>query len=238
MPARPRAPSDRGRRERGEPADTLPTSMTSGPQPVAEPPSWTTRPWVAMFETALIVGGLFVLFFLLPHGLFGDDLVRFDDLEQLLHSGHLTKSHYSLTMPISSVPVLSLGKLVESRTWWAARFNVIVVADRGARRVPAASRADRSAALPARPARPLLFASFLTNRLRDYSPEVLTATLVSLGIICVATDRHVLAGWSAIVIGVVNTRRGARRAHAPGRLRDGQDEERFATSRRSSPRRR
>ena len=51
----------------------------------------------------------------------------------------------------------------------------------------------------------LLFASFLTNRLRDYNAEVLTATLVALGIVCVATDRHVCAGWAAIVVGVVNT---------------------------------
>ncbi len=159
---------------------------------------------MAVFETGLIVGGLLVLFFLLPHGLFGDDLVRFNDIEELLHHGHLTSSHFSLVMPLSSVPVLALGKLVESRSWWASRFNVIVVAVgvlvayrllRG--RVD--PRLFRTVVLV------LLFASFLTNRLRDYYPEVLTGTLVAVGIICLATGRHVLAGWAAIVVGVANT---------------------------------
>src|SRR5260370_42563100 len=34
----------------------------------------------------------------------------------------------------------------------------------------------------------------------------MTAAFVAVGIICVATGRHVVAGWAAIVIGVVNAR--------------------------------
>ena len=51
----------------------------------------------------------------------------------------------------------------------------------------------------------LLFASLLTNRLRDYNAEVLTATLVAIGIVLITSRRHVVAGWVAIVVGVVNT---------------------------------
>jgi hypothetical protein len=48
-------------------------------------------------------------------------------------------------------------------------------------------------------------ASLYTNRMRDYNAEVFTATLVTIRIICLATNRYVIAGWAAIVIGVANT---------------------------------
>ena len=155
-------------------------------------------------ESTLIVGGFLVLFFLLPHAIAGDDNVRFADVEELLHHGKLADDQYSLVMPVSSLPVLSLGNLVESRSWWAGRFNVIVVAVG----VAVAFRLLRARVEPQLLRRfvlVLLFASFLTNRLRDYNAEVLTGTLVALGIICLATGRHIVAGWAAIVIGVVNT---------------------------------
>jgi hypothetical protein len=50
----------------------------------------------------------------------------------------------------------------------------------------------------------LLFASFLTNRLRDYNAEVLSATLFTLGTVLLVRGRT-LSGWTAIVVGVVNT---------------------------------
>jgi hypothetical protein len=158
----------------------------------------------AVLERGLIVAGFGVLFFLLPHELVGDDAQRFRDIEQLLHHGRLSNSKYSLVMPLFSVPVLLLGNVVESPAWWAARFNVIVVAagvvvSCWLLRGRADPRLLRLIVLV------LLFASFLTDRLRDYNAEVLTATLVTVGIICIATERHVLAGWAAIVVGVVNT---------------------------------
>jgi hypothetical protein len=158
----------------------------------------------ALLERGLIVAGFGMLFFLLPHALVGDDNQRFNDIEQLLHHGRLSNSKYSLVMPLLSVPVLELGNIVESPAWWAARFNVIVVAAG----VAAACWLLRGRADP-RLLRlivlVLLFASFLTDRLRDYNAEVLTATLVAVGIICITTGRHMVAGWAAIVVGVVNT---------------------------------
>lgn len=158
----------------------------------------------AVLERGLIVAGFGVLFFLLPHALVGDDNQRFSDIEQLLHHGRLSNSKYSLVMPLLSVPVLLLGNVVESPAWWAARFNVIVVAagvvvSCWLLRGRADPRLLRLIVLV------LLFASFLTDRLRDYNAEVLTATLVTVGIICITTERHVVAGWAAIVVGVVNT---------------------------------
>jgi hypothetical protein len=158
----------------------------------------------AVLELGLIVAGFGVLFFFLPHALVGDDNQRLNDIELLLHHGRLSDSKYSLVMPLLSVPVLLLGTVVESSAWWAAHFNVVVVAAGVAvscwlLRGRADPRLLRLIVLV------LLFASFLTDRLRDYNAEVLTATLVAVGIICITTGRHVVAGWVAIVVGVVNT---------------------------------
>ena len=158
----------------------------------------------AVLERGLIVAGFGVLFFLLPHALVGDDNQRFSDIELLLHHGRLSDSKYSLVMPLLSVPVLALGRVVESPAWWAARFNVIMVAAGVAiscwlLRGRVDPRLLRLIVLV------LLFASFLTDRLRDYNAEVMTASLVAVGIICIATGQHVTAGWASIVVGVVNT---------------------------------
>jgi len=159
---------------------------------------------VASLEWALLAGGLVVLFFLLPHGLAGDDLTRFDDVERLLHDGVLSESRFSLVMPLVSAPFLLLGEVVASPEWWAARFNVIVVAVGLVVAFPLLrtridERLFRQFALV------LLFASLLTNRLRDYNAEVLTATLVAVGIVLITSRRHAVAGWIAVVVGVVNT---------------------------------
>ncbi len=163
-----------------------------------------TADLTAVVERALIVTGFAVLFFLLPHELFGDDVVRYHDAQQLLHHGHLTSSRYSLVLPIVSIPVLLLSHLVAPEIWWAARFNVIVAA---VGTVVAYrllhDRVDHR--LLRRTLLVLLFASFFTSRLRGYDPEVLTATLAAIGIICLTDSRHVLAGWAALVVGVVNT---------------------------------
>jgi hypothetical protein len=159
---------------------------------------------VTLVEGGLLVVGFVVLFVLLPHQLMGDDFARFNDVERLIHHGELSDSRFSLVMPLFSVPVLLLGEVVRTPEWWAARFNVIVVAlasalilfllrDRGDLR-----HLRRIQLI-------LLFASFLTNRLRDYNAEVLTATLVTLGLLLVTTGRRALLGWAAIVVGVVNT---------------------------------
>jgi hypothetical protein len=179
----------------------LPTSSSRRPLAVAAfPPSRA----LANVEWTLLVGGLAVLFFLLPHGLAGDDLTRFDDIERLLHHGDLSESRFSLVMPLVSAPFLLLGEVVASPEWWAARFNVIVVAIGLVVAFPLLrtridERLFRQFALV------LLFASLLTNRLRDYNAEVLTATLVAIGIVLITSRRHAVAGWIAVVVGVVNT---------------------------------
>jgi hypothetical protein len=157
-----------------------------------------------VIESALVVGGSVVLFLLLPHALAGDDFTRYADIERLLHHGDLTKSAYSLVMPLASAPFLLLGEVVRTPQWWAAHFNVIVVAA-GALVLfrLLRDRVDRSCLRQALLI--VLFASLLTNRLRDYNAEVFTATLFVVGLVLVTGGRRALEGWAAIVVGVVNT---------------------------------
>jgi hypothetical protein len=155
-------------------------------------------------ETALIAGGFVVLFALLPHALFStDDRTRFDDIEQLLQHGHLTGSHFSLVMPLASAPFLLLGKVLGSPEWWAARFNVIVVAV-GTLVVFRLVRGRADLSLVRIAVLVLCFASFLTSALRGYGAETFSATMVAVGIVALVTGRRV-GGWAAMVIGVVNT---------------------------------
>ena len=158
-----------------------------------------------LIESALIAGGFGVLFALLPHSLdsVDDGRSRFDDIEQLLNHGHLTSSHFSLVMPLASTPFLLLGKVIASPEWWAARFNVIVVA-LGTVVAFRLVRGRGQGELVRRTVLVLAFASFLTSGLRGYGAEVFSATLIALGIVALATGRRV-GGWSAIVVAVANT---------------------------------
>jgi hypothetical protein len=164
----------------------------------------SARSAVSIVEYALIGLGLAVLFLYLPHGLVGDDLHRFGDIERLRRDGELSDGKYSLVMPLVSLPLLELGDAIQSPEWWAARFNVIVVA-LGIVVVLALLRGRVDGRVLRRCVLVLLFASLLTNRLRDYNAEVLTATLTTVGIALLATGRARLLAWSAIVVGVVNT---------------------------------
>jgi len=159
---------------------------------------------VTLVEGGLLVVGFVVLFGLLPHQLMGDDFTRFNDVERLIHHGELSDSRFSLVMPVFSLPVLLVGEVVRTPEWWAARFNVILVGVAAALTLfLLRNRGDlrqlRRVLLI------LLFASFLTNRLRDYNAEILTAALVGIGLVLVTSGRRALLGWTAIVVGIVNT---------------------------------
>jgi len=150
------------------------------------------------------VAGFLIVFLVVGHQVIGDGIYRFRDIQNLLYDGHLTDSSFSLVMPLASAPFLLLGHLVESQEWWAARFNVIVVAA-GALAAWRLLRGRADPALLRRTLLMLLAASLLAHGLRDYNAEVFSATLVALGILCIATDQHTLLGWTGIVVAVVNT---------------------------------
>jgi hypothetical protein len=163
-----------------------------------------SRRFTAALEIVLIAEGFVVLFALLPHEFNStDDQARFADIEQLLHHGHLTSSHFSLVMPLVSAPFLLLGEILASPQWWAERFNVIVLAA-GTMVAFRLLRGRAEAALVRTTVLVLCFASFLTSMLRGYGAETFSATFVAVGIVALVTGRR-RSGWAAIVIGVVNT---------------------------------
>ena len=172
------------------------------PKPSATGDSASAR--TLRVELGLLAAGFLIEFLLVQHQLLGDGIYRFRDIQNLLYNGHLTYSKFSLAMPLASVPVLLLGHLVKSQEWWAARFNLIVVAA-GALAALRLLRGRADPALLRRTLLMLLVASLLANRLRDYNSDVFSATLVALGILCIVTDQHILLGWTGIVIAVVNT---------------------------------
>ena len=140
-------------------------------------------------EPVLIAFGFVLLFAALPHALFGDDQTRFDDIEQLLHHGELSDSRYSLVMPLVASPFLLLGELVGSPSGWAARVNVIVLAA-GASLIWLLLRDCVDRSLLRRTLLVVLFASFVTSKLRDFNAEILTATLATVGIAALVWSRH------------------------------------------------
>jgi hypothetical protein len=163
----------------------------------------TTADRRAAFETALVVVGFVVLLLALPHALHGDDTTRFRDIEQLIHHGHLTRSQFSLVGPLASAPLLLVGEIVKSPAWWAARFNVFVVGA-GLAVTFLLSRGRVAPGLLRTFALILLFASFLTDRLRDYGTEVFAGTLLVLGTVAIVDGRYRRLGWAAVVLAVVD----------------------------------
>jgi hypothetical protein len=158
----------------------------------------------AVLETALIVGGLVFLLIVPTHEIYGDDTVRFAEIELLIHHGRLTADSYSLIGPLFSAPFLLLGELVGSPRWWASHFNVFVVSG-GLLALFRLTRGRVDPGLLRTFTLVLLFGSLLTEGMRSYGPETLTATLVGLGTLAVATGRHARLGWAGIVVGVANT---------------------------------
>src|SRR5437899_7121128 len=162
----------------------------------------TTSP-ASLAEVALIDVGLVLLFLVLPHGLFGDAAVRFGALRDLIEPRTLSPMASSFVQPLASVPFYLLGKVFFTSQWWCARFNTVLF---GAGLV-AARRLMRTAAereVLRRFALLLIAASMFPNHLRNYGGEVFTAMLVAVGILAVHAG-HELAGWTAVIAGVVNT---------------------------------
>jgi len=157
----------------------------------------------ALAERSLIDVGLVLLFIVLPHSLSGDAYVRFQALSELIEQGKISNMTFAFAGPLCSAPLYFLGKLLFAPAWWIARFNVIVLAV-GLIAADRIMRDDVDRGLIRKFFLVLLAASMFPNHLRGYYGEVFTAVLVGVGILALRFGRTV-AGWSAIVLGVVNT---------------------------------
>lgn len=162
-----------------------------------------TKTFITWFETALIVLGLLGNFFLLPHSMWWPDGgLRFHALSEMLTQGKMPDTKYSLVGPLFSIPFWTLDT-IDQTFWWSTRYNVFVFAagllatywllkdhvDRGLLR--------KFFLL-------LVVASMFSHHLLFYYGEVFTAIFVAVGCIAIVVG-PVMAGWCAIILGVVNT---------------------------------
>lgn len=153
-------------------------------------------------ELTLIDIGLVLFFFFLPHDLESDGLARFTALNDLLRHGRVWDMGYSFVGPLCSAPLYLIGTIVLTPEWWCARFNMMVFAG-GLFAVYRLLRDDVDRGLLRTLCLVLIAASMFPFHVREYFGEVFTAVLVAVGAIALQAERP-LAGWTAIVLGVVN----------------------------------
>lgn len=160
-----------------------------------------------VLETVLILVGLLVMFELLPHQVLGIDAqIRFQAILDLINHGTLSHMKYSIVGPGFSVPLVLLGKVYQTPLWWAERYNLVVFAvGLGLTYWMLKDRVERwSTGLLRKFFLLLIVASMFPNHVSNYYGEVFTAMGVGVGVLAVTLGPS-LAGWSAIVLGVVNT---------------------------------
>ncbi len=160
--------------------------------------------WQARIETGLIVLGFICAFFVLRHsGIYGDGVLRFQELSDLLQHGQVLNTKYSLVGPFFSAPLWLLGQVVETSAWWCERYNVLVLAA-GALGSYFILRRRLAGTLIRRFILILLTASMFPNHLMWYYGEVFTAIGVGVGLAAVVFG-PALGGWIAVTLGVANT---------------------------------
>nr|MDQ3348897.1 hypothetical protein [Acidobacteriota bacterium] len=159
-----------------------------------------TPPARAVLVTlALTAAAIALLFAVVPHGLYGDGYVRYLKIDALLREGTLGRERYSYVGPLFAAPFWLLG---ETRMWWCARFNVLVLAAAavvGWRALRPLLPPDERAAFV------LLLAAtgMMPHATRDFYGEAFSAVLVGTGFMLVNGPGSRL-GWGAVVLGVVN----------------------------------
>ncbi len=171
--------------------------MTRSPKPE------NTQDVRPLIEMGLIVAGLLAQFFLLYHGIWGDGTRRFVAISRLMENGTILADKYSMIGPLFSVPLWLLGQVIETSSWWSARYNVVVFAiGLLATYLILRNRVDRS--LVRKFLLLLVVASMFPGHVQGYYGEVFTAVCVGVGILA-AVFGPSLIGWGAVALGVANS---------------------------------
>src|SRR3954470_11105351 len=156
-------------------------------------------------EWALVAIGIVLLFAALPHwvGSGYDGAARFQALTELLEGKPVSPILYSFVGPLFSAPLYYLGKLVYDPAWWCSLYNAILLAG-GLAAVAVLLRKRFDPGVLRTFCLLIVAASMFPNHVRDYFGEMFTAMFVLIGIAGLSTGRDGL-GWTAMVLGVVNT---------------------------------
>ena len=156
---------------------------------------------IARVQVAAAALALVLLFFLVPHKISGDGMVRYDGLNTLLTRRTITEQRYSYIGPLAASPIWLQTRT--HRLWWAERFNTIVLA----LGVAAAWRL-LGGAVPARARAAFILllaaAGMMPNHVRNFYGEVFTAVCVATGLMAVLAA-NLRAGWILVVLGAANT---------------------------------
>ncbi len=168
-------------------------------QPTAGQPAAALSRRAVLVTLALTAAAIALLFAVVPHGLYGDGYVRYLKIDALLREGTLGRERYSYVGPLFAAPFWLLG---DTRMWWCARFNVLVLAAAavvGWRALRPLLPPDERAAFV------LLLAAtgMMPHATRDFYGEVFSAVLVGTGFMLVNGPGS-RPGWGAVVLGVVN----------------------------------
>lgn len=160
-----------------------------------------TRRGVA--DSILLLVSLGALYLFTDFGIEGDGAVRFQALSQLLSSGTLSRSGYSLIGPLASAPLWWLGIVHGTSEWWCARFNFLLfVLGLTGLYFTLTPEIDRRTVL--RFLLILTVASMFPHHNSRYYGEVFTALMVAVGLALV-TVKKTGWGWAVAVIGAANT---------------------------------
>jgi hypothetical protein len=154
-------------------------------------------------ETALIVGGLVIFGFVLPHYVIADAMVRYTNLLALLH-GHIPSGRYSMISPLFATPLVVFDKLAWGGMRATGLYNTIVFAV-GILALHLLLRGRVDSALLRRFLLVLVAGSMFAAHVVHWNSEVFTAMAVAVGLTAVAVRRFAGLGWGAVVLGVANT---------------------------------
>ena len=157
----------------------------------------------AVVETALIVAGLAIFGFVLPHYVIADSQVRYDNLLALLH-GHIPPGRYSMISPFFATPLVVFDKLARDGLRATELYNTIVFAV-GILALYLLLRGRMETALLRRFLLVLVVGSMFAAHVVHWNSEVFTAMAVAVGLTAVAVRRFAAMGWGAVVLGVANT---------------------------------
>src|SRR5205823_8373144 len=158
----------------------------------------SSRRWV-LATLALTGAALVLLFAIVPHRVSGDGYVRFLKLDALLREGTLGAERYSYIATLFAAPLWVFG---DSRIWWCARFNVLVLAA-GVAGAWWTLRSGMTAEERAASMLLLAASGMMPNATIDFYGEAFSAVMVGTGFGLVFIE-HRTIGWAAAMLGVAN----------------------------------
>ncbi|MGY0236500.1 hypothetical protein [Longispora urticae] len=159
---------------------------------------------LAVTETVLIVLGLAGFLFVLPHNIGGDASKRYEALTALVLRGDLIGNEYSLVGPLFAGQLFLIGHLLGHAAAWTQVYNTLLFA-LGLLAAWLLLRDHLPGALLRRFFLVLIAGSMYSAHVTGFNAEVYTSMGVGIGLVAVAVRAGIAFGWTAAVLGVVNT---------------------------------